>query len=222
MDDEDDTQRSHKSRPKWGDDQRASTASERRARMRSSGVPIVPDAIERELGGGELGGYEVTKPWEVLDRDELNADEVEIIRRSRRDSQDPVVYADLVKVISRAMKKELDDRSAEKQHADRILDLVKHPPHEAVRDLQVRMPLVEKGLDHVTGTVSVATKIVSVVLIAALGALGYVAAKLWAGGQFEGEFRVRVDHAEKAIDRLQSPADRLWLTPPLPPTKDKP
>ena len=227
MDDEDTGQRR---RAIWGDGERSSTASERRARARGrqgDGVPILTDSVERELGGsGELGGVEVTKPWALLDREELNADELEIVKRSKRDSSDPVVYADLVKVISRAMKKELDERSAAKHQADHMLELLRHPPHEAVKDLQVRMPVVERQLEKVSDKISTATKVVGAAIVIALGALGYVVSVLWAGGKFEGEIRARMDHVEKAVDRPQrsdSPADRLWLAPAATPqTKDKP
>jgi hypothetical protein len=130
----------------WGDRQRAMVGRDHRAPSTDSerhrrSFRTSPDMIERELGGGAVGEIEpeVTKPWDLLDREQLNSDELEIVRRSRRDSSDPATYADIVKITARQarhIRELLDDRSTRKEQADAILELIKHPPNAAVLELQ--------------------------------------------------------------------------------------
>lgn len=112
---------------------------ERMARRTHPHGVAIPDAVERELGGiGEIE-HEPTKPWDMLDREQLKPDELEIVRRSKRDSSDPAVFSDLAKVtalIHRCIDTLLKDRSTRKEQADAILELIKHPPNEAVLELQ--------------------------------------------------------------------------------------
>lgn len=114
--------------------ERASTASERRLRkairsQASSPSSGVPDMVERQLGAGydDLGGREITEPWEILDSDLLPA-EAEIVKRSKRPSGDPLTVEDGAKMLRRIIRKELDDRSTEKRRADEYLAIIDTTP----------------------------------------------------------------------------------------------
>lgn len=173
---DDDTPRERPSRRRseWGDDRRAavgrehrggesgaSIASERRKRGHPHGVPVVPDAVERELGGpGEIIGeaHEITEPWEILDRD-LLPDEENIVRRSKRPSGDPLTVEDGAKMLRRFIRKELDDRSEKKRRADEYMaildttpsgrlaarvDVLERASKDADKDADLRLKTLEK------------------------------------------------------------------------------
>lgn len=227
-----------RARSQWGDDERAavgrghreadaetgaSTASERRraalrARRvlsRPRGVPVIADPIERELGPvpEDLGGREITEPWEILDRDELTPDEARIVARSKRDSNDPLTFADGAKIMSRLIRKELDHRSEEKRRADELLAVVDSTPSGK---LAARVGELEKRS-------KTWTKIVWLVAIAIGGGLFEAATRLWDRSAHETEiaFRLRAAEdlikqrddkifaAEKVIVRLEEKIDRL-------------
>lgn len=74
------------------------------------GVPLVPRAPEEPSG-------EVTEPHELLDRD-LSEAQIEIVRRSRRNSDDPVFYGDLVKVVDRLTRERSENQQRNKLYED--------------------------------------------------------------------------------------------------------
>jgi hypothetical protein len=115
-------------------------------RTHPRGVPIQEhqDLVERELSGTidvpTDHDREITQPLDMLRR-RLEDDEFEVAARMRRDSDDPILM--LIKGQFNLAKKMrallVKDRSENELQADKILEireLIKHPPHEAVLELQ--------------------------------------------------------------------------------------
>lgn len=190
--------------------------------------------FERELGGpGEVIEPETTKPWDLLDRDQLTAEELEIVRRSKRESSDPATYSDIVKITARQVKhiKDLlDDRSSRKEQADAILELIRHPPNEAVLKLQRdvkkiedRLDKVDASLDKIGGRTKTWNRIVWLVGIAIAGGLFDAATRIWDRSAHETEIQFRLQAAEKTLERHERDIDRderKFLMPTWPQPKD--
>lgn len=206
---------------RWDDDRRAAIGREYRggestrhqrlmtdseSRRRSARSQLA-DHVERELGGpGEIEP-EITKPWAMLDREQLKPDELEIVRRSKRDSNDPVFFGDLAKLAALQFRQLIDDRSTRKEQANAILELIKHPPNEAVTDLQEEVKRIwrafaevgeQLGVPHSENKWTVqeniergrtayrwGVKLAGLALTLAMGSAGYVVASIRASGADE-------------------------------------
>lgn len=182
------------------------------ARTHPQGVTSVPipDMVERELGGPqeiEAEG-EVTSPIEILLDRELEPDDIEHVRRLRRDSDDP--YAMLLKLAKRQVAKEQEERSNNQERATQLLAILNRPPDEATRQL------VEKRTKGAKWSVRITWA--AVVIIA--GVAVDVADRIWNRSEHETALiyklmaveanaaRDRADSKE-AIDRLGREIDRL-------------
>lgn len=198
-----------------GDDERAEVGREHRdsaaelvrrklGRGHVHGVPVVepaPDLVERELGGpGEVEAREITEPWALLDRDELTADEQRIVQRSRRSSSDPAKFADIVKLTDRLIKQQLDERSAEKRVADRFLELIKHPPHEATAQLQRDVAAIKLHLAPYLGARRRFRKWLGG---GAIGALLAIGAWLYARGRADENAAGRQQQYDQRLERIE-------------------
>lgn len=97
MSDDDPTGPRKRPDPRWGDTQRASTASERRARERSYGMPAEP---EPESGID-------TDTFALVERD-LSQAGVRIVERSRRSSSDPGSYKSILNLAEEVVAQRRD------------------------------------------------------------------------------------------------------------------
>lgn len=237
MDDDDPTP-TRRPRSHWDAEQRAhvgrehrgelSTASERRRSRASGATAAIADSIERELGPvpEEFGGREITEPWEILDRQELSPEELRIVQRTKRNGKDPLLVEDGAKFLLRALRKELDDRSAEKRRANEILAVMDTSPNgklalevaalrgEATAAKSTALKLADElGVRHskTRGTVHEnlaeiigASRLARILVIAALGGAGgsvtYVATAL----RTSGADAQRLERAERDIEQMQS------------------
>lgn len=165
----------------------------RHARSHPFGVQTIPDMVERELGGpGEIIGREVTEPWDLLDRD-LDPIDREHVDRMRRDSDDPyrLVYS-LSKELTRLKR---EDLSAQREQANQILQLIKHPPHEAVTKLQEQVADLERDISPIRR----ATKWAAGSVLAIAVACG---AFLYSRGATEERAKARIETLERAVEDL--------------------
>lgn len=242
-DDDDDSKtppRGKRPRSEWDSVQRAmvgrehrgaSTDSESRRRMAA-------DLVERELGGpGEYVEPEITKPWTMLDRRNLKPAEQEIVRRSQRDSDSPATYADVVKLAAQQhdlIKDLLVDRSSRKEQADAILELIKHPPNEAVTELQedvhriwrafaemgkqIGSPhsenkwTVQENIERGRTAYRWGVKLAGLALTLALGSAGYVVSSIRASGADEvirAQDRKDLEESRQEIKDLRRVIERL-------------
>lgn len=183
-------------------------------------VPIPADMVERELGGpGEIIDPEPTKPWAMLDRDELNDDELEILHRSRRESDSPATYKDIIKVSAKQakyIKALLDDRSARKESADAVIELIKHPPHEAVLTLQAEVRELQDENAALRSEITEIRPVFKTVQRLAYWAFGVAGTVLVAVGVFlytrgfsEGSATTRADRMERDVQEIRQDVRQL-------------
>lgn len=243
-DDDEDTERRRRPDSNWDDDKRANVGAQHRfatdsavrrrkaARSHPNGVAVVDPVIRDLSDTGEVEAiktHEITEPVDLIDRD-LSQAELEIVRRSRRDSTDVSTVADLAKLTKRLLDREADDRSSRKEQADQLMQLLNRPPHESVAKLQAS--LAEQGL--AIAALTTWWKPIRAVLIflaiAALGAVGFFVDKIMSSVEQKGEVQIRLDHIEHAISDMRqdirderphyvppAPDHPIWLQPP---TKD--
>jgi hypothetical protein len=181
--DDEDTDRLRRPRSHRGDDQGASISSASRRRAPQShprGVPLVgsddpdPDGladVERD-----------TSEFEILDAP-LTEAEVEIIRRSRRDSGDNATFADVVRIVRRLASVRREERSNNKTRTNQLLELLDRPPGGNIK--------AAKGLWGVAGTA----------LTLALAAALWLAHQLWVGGAFEDMVRLKFEQQGHDIEQ---------------------
>lgn len=252
-DDEDDkiTHRKSRAPSAWGDDERAdvgrrhrtppsgaSLESERSAKRREHkasrthphGIPI-PDAVEREFGGTGEVEHEVTEPIEVLRRS-LEPEDREIIDRLRRDSDDPIIalFAGQLNLSNELRKLKIGDRSERRDQANQILELIKHPPHEAVLELQEDVQRIWRAFAEIgkqigqphtesrgKGTVwevihrsqtahRIAKAVATAALTVALGSVGYVVSSIRASATEEvlrAQDRQEIKDLRRDLQRLK-------------------
>jgi hypothetical protein len=180
------------------------------ARSHALGVPAIPDMVERELGEPqEIGAEkEVTSPIEILLDHELEADDLEHVRRLRRDSDDP--YAMLLKLAKRQVAKEREERSNNQERATQLLAILNRPPDEATRQL------VEKRTKGAKWSVRITWA--AVIIIA--GVAVDVADRIWNRSEHETALIYKLmaveanalrDRAEakEATERLEREINRL-------------
>jgi hypothetical protein len=245
MSSDDDTPRARpRARSQWDDDRRAvvgrehrggesggvSTASERRRQLARAPVAPVPDMVERELGGPQeiAAANEVTSPIEILLDRELEPDDIEHVRRLRRDSDDP--YAMLLKLAKRQVAKEQEERSNNQERATQLLAILNRPPDEATRRLVESRTKGAKWSIRLTWA--------AVVIIA--GVAVDVADRIWNRSEHEtallykvmaveanalrdrADSKATTDRLEREIERLRDERDERSAAPRWAPQKDKP
>lgn len=223
-------------RRSWGDAERAAVgAQHRRQQSNPFGVPLAADPVLRELGSpdsGPLQDREITSPVDLLDRD-LSQDELEVVRRSRRNSGDPATYADVVKLAERLINRERKDRSSREEQANQLLALLDRPPHEAVQTLQADVAAMKISVEALTRWWRPIRAVMIFLAIAALGGVGFFVDQLLVHAEARTEAAIKIDHLERAVEGLRldlhgllySPApDRAWphLPAPQPVPKDPP
>lgn len=189
MNDEDETPRLRR-RIQSGEDRDLA----RRKQLRSNplGVPVTkpePDGYPDEI--------EHTKPWDFLDRDELSADELEVLENSRRKGDDPVIFRDIVKIMARAMRKELDERSEERRQLGSVREILGRPTGAVVTTLQTDIADLKRDsrlLKWVAGGV----------LTLALGSAGMGFGALWSRAAHEGAAAADMQRLKDDVQKLLS------------------
>lgn len=200
-------------RTHWSDDDRASVGSERRQRLRSypRGVPaaVSPDANDDT--------DETTSPFALLER-EPDADELELIRRSRYEAGDPVPMREFAKALRRLDKLVRDEKSNNRERANQLLDLLNRPPNELTAKLQETVIELRADMSKIKEVVATVRKALLWVALAAIGSLGTVGGFLYFRGFGEGESKIRLDHIEKSIDELRTDlrSSSHWSKGPIP------
>jgi hypothetical protein len=212
--------------------------SERKAaRSHAHGVPVIPDHVERELGGpGEVAGeaHEITEPWKTLDREELKPYEATIVERSKRNSSDPITVADWAKTMALVMRRQLDERSEEKRRADAYMAVLDATPSGR---LAARVAQLERALSGAVPK-SWLWRAVGLMATTILGSAVAIVATLQSSSEQKGRLLERIDTMNGEITRLRNKlegeglGDRhrgrdqdqstRWLVPPMPTTKDTP
>lgn len=196
MTDDDDTLRK---RP-----ERATTSTERRGKRLAPAPPI--DDIE-----------EITSPIDILDGD-LSPDDLEIVKHSRRNSDDPATYGDLVKLTRRQHERERSEQATNRE-IKKLLGRL-----ESAEKVEARLKKIESLVDW-------GKRIAAGLAAFVLSGAGYTLTKLQDRAELQGETTIRLKHIEETLARLvdrderrytHSPADRDWPIPPFPTTKDKP
>jgi hypothetical protein len=216
-------------------------AKARRTHPRGVAVQSPPDMVERELSGTidvpDEHEREITQPLDMLRR-QLDEEEYRVVARMKRESDDPLTQLaqgqfNLAKEI-RALR--LKDRSSNEEQANQILELIKHPPNEAVIALQEDTERIWRafaemgsqiGTPHTEskgkGTVweSVhrsqtlhrwATWLGGVALTAALGSVTYVVASIRASGADEvlrAQDRHDIDELKQELKEARRTIERL-------------
>lgn len=179
----DDTPTWRKNKPRiQTSDERA--LQHRQQQASSPGIPMPAD-----------DRVDTTNPWDVLDREDLTDDEMEVVRRSRRESSDPATVADVVKVLTRTMRKALDERSEQKKQLDEAAELLDRPPRGVVSKL-------EKRVDSLSFKMSVGQALGGVVLAAALGSLGLAYSALRSQAVREGELNADITRLKSDVQLL--------------------
>jgi hypothetical protein len=196
-----------------------------RERVRTSpyGSPVTAGARrERDRAS------EITAPYEVLDRDP-RPEELEIVRRSRRDSSDPITVQDAAKIINH-LEKLVAHRLEESSERERTLQaegiakiekLIATPPHQAVIDLQAAVKAIlaelsgdgkEPGIrEHVKDQVRSRKKVNwMLVFLAPFALAGFVAGlgALWSRSSTETKAQIKLEQAFEKIDALNQEIGR--------------
>jgi hypothetical protein len=195
-----------------GDGMTDSERDRRRTRSHPFGVPIA-DHVERELGGpGEVLGREVTGAVALLRR-ELDPEDLEHVQRLKRDSDigSPLeaLWGANYRLSKELERLKRDDWSANKHQADAIIELLAHPPHQAVSELQEDVQRIWRAVAEIgkhlgtphtesrgKGTVWESVHrsqtlhrwgvwLAGIALTSALGTVGYVIASIRASGAEE-------------------------------------
>ena len=140
------------------------------------GVPITPTPYRDE----------VTSPFDLLDRD-LSAAQIEIVKRSRRNSDDPATYADIVK-LAETLSRERSESRQRAADAEAVLE----GPHKAHR--ATRRHLIAAAIAAAASIGAAVTKWGDRVAASSNDATHVQ--------QLESGDSVRVQQLEKAIERL--------------------
>lgn len=145
----------------WGDTRRASTLEQRRARERSYAMPAVtPD------------GEPITDTFELVEREPSKA-AIAVIQRSKRPSEDPAKFRDIVNLADELKK------------TQRVPSLLENRVRDLERDANV------------------AKWIVRGVLTGALAALIFIVQNVWNRAELEGRDRMRLESVERTVEELR-------------------
>jgi len=136
-----------------------------------------------------------TKPWDLIDREELTPREQEIIRRSKRSSSDPATVADLVKVTVRAVKAEDKERSAAAAIEEQTLKVIGQ--HNA------EMSALRTDVRDLKHDASTAKWIVRGLLGGSLAVFLYVADRILTRVEHEGETTIEMQHLKTTVEELR-------------------
>lgn len=162
---------------------------------------------------------DITSPIDLLEQD-LSAPQLEIVNRSRRNSDDPATFGDIVRLAERAHRREKSSETTNRE-IKKLLGRL-----QSAEEVETRL----KGIEKLIGW---GKKIAAAVVSIVIGSAGYVITKIQDRSELQGETTIRLQHIEDSInwlrDRDQRPRSRYdsvpaegWPIPPLPSTKDKP
>lgn len=154
----------------------------RRARTPGYGVPAIPEPRPAD---------EVTNPFDMLER-ALTSTGIEVIRRSKRDSKDPALFEDIVKLAGELHKERSETREREEQYA-----AVLRSPHEAATHLVARITVVE-------GVLKSARRLAITAIVALGGVVGTFATGLLNRHDEATAERIHNEQLRKDVDRLDN------------------
>lgn len=159
------------------------TSSEsRRSQQRRSAVVAVPQPPIDD---------EITSPHDLLDRD-LSQSQIEIIRNTRREGNDPATYADIVKLTDALYRARKQEKSNNVERDQQLATLLGSKPG----DLMARFQAMESSVkSH--------NRLVKWGFGLALGSLISVGTFLYTRGLNEGSTATRINYIERDVDRLR-------------------
>lgn len=181
--DDDDTER--RKRPgSMSDAARALVGKQHRARTPGYGVPST--AFEPD--------DDITSPQQLLDRD-LSNSEIEIVRRSKRNSEDPATVGDVIKLAESVARYRRREKSSKEEQTEQLRELLNRPPDEATQKLADRMTEVERPMKTI--------KWVAALVLAGTGGMLLKTADFIATrSELQGENAIRLKHVEEAVLQL--------------------
>lgn len=183
----------------WTDTQRAtvgraglSSEIRRRARDGSAGdgIPLPPPV--RSLD-------EVTQPIDILERD-LSQSQIEIIRNSKRNGKDPVVYEDLIKFLDAFTKEKSENREREAAY-----DAVIQSPHKVAKELHERVAATE-------ATLRTARRLAIAAVVSLAGGVGTFASGVLNRTEAAGGDKVRLEQFRRDVDRIDGELRDIRIT----------
>jgi len=167
----------------------------------------------------EFPADEITAPERILGRDPSDVD-LEILRRLGIPYDQPATMRDLVKIISRDYKRDVEHTSGTKElgrQMDELRKLLETPPNAATAKLQDRVEDLERDAKGSRVAAKRLKGLAWTAILAAVGSIGTAAVKLYDRAKEEGETEIRLVHVERSIEKLEREMDHLLLVP-----KDKP
>ncbi len=145
----------------WGDTRRASTLEQRRARERSYGMPAVT-----------AEGEPITDTFDLVEREPSKA-AIAVIQRSKRSSEDPATFRDVVNLA------------------------------DELKRTQRGSPQIETRVRDLERDAGTAKWVVRGVLAGALAALVFVVQNVWSRAENEGRDRVRLENVERTVEEIR-------------------
>jgi hypothetical protein len=203
-----------------------------------------------------------TLPHELLTREALDDDEVELVKRSKRDSSDPITTADFARYVRWTERRRSKDRErTERREAEAMRELralLERAPTAALASevakevnkqleptrelISMNRQLIDAVRREISGLVDLEKDVITVKsewqvakaktqiatwairVLVGLGAsiAGYAGVELLKSAKAGGESLIRMQHMERAIERLE---DReavrpQWPRPQQPQLKD--
>jgi hypothetical protein len=178
-DDDEDTERGHRrARSQWGDTQRVRVGEGHRRPRHAQVMPVAVPLRET-----------ITDTFELLEREELSHAEIEIVRRSKRSSDDPATFADLVKLaVQRARREEAEDSTA-KAIEQQVIAAIDSSQQDA-RGVKSDLKLIK----IIGGT--------AITLV--LGSMLWAVERIWTSAERVGATMIRLQHVEDTLNRFYS------------------
>lgn len=141
---------------------------------------------------------DTTSPIDLLERD-LDPADAELAGRLRE--TDPAVLAvRLAKELSRDRR----DRRRDKHDSNELENTVAR----AIASQDGRLGAVEADVRDLKRGHATAQWVIRAAIAGSFAVLAYVAEKIWTSAEREGELRIRMQHNDRAIDRLERAHER--------------
>lgn len=137
--------------------------------------------------------HEITSPVDLIDR-ELSQSEIEVVRQSRRDSDDPATVGDIAKLAERMIARERAEL------ANRQLARANRTPSE---ELLAEVAALRIDVGEIMRWWKPIRAVMVFLAIAGFGAVGFFVDQLLVHAEAKTEAAIKIDHIERALVDLR-------------------